>query len=261
MKTSDVAINAVRAGGLRALEYFEQRDSLIIDLKGPQDYVTQADRNVERLIIELLSAEFPEDGFLGEESEQIPGGRQWVIDPIDGTSNFLRGMPYFCTTLALVENEQVLGGWIYDPTRDAMYSAEKGQGAFCNGSALRPTWRASFATALVGICHSSKLTAQELANRITGALERGAILRQPGAAALMLCDLASGRLDALFDLHLKPWDSIAGLLIASEAGAKVSHYLADPNWRISPQPTLACAPKIYDELCGLWPEATAVKLL
>ena len=261
MNTSDIAKEAVCIGGQKALEFFKARDQLTIDLKGPQDYVSEADRKVEASMIDFLQRQFPNDGFLGEESSEIKQARQWVIDPIDGTTNFIRGLPYFCTTLALVENETVIGGWIFDPTRDELYEASLGGGAYCNGQQLNPTWRKSFSTGLVGICHSSKLTAQELAGRITGALERGAILRQPGAAALMLCDLAAGRLDVLFDQHLKPWDSIAGLLIAHEAGAIVSDYISHPDWRTTPQVTFASGPEIYGEVLELWPETRNISLL
>lgn len=261
MNTSDIAKEAVRIGGQKALEFFKARDQLTIDLKGPQDYVSEADRTVEASMIDFLQRQFPNDGFLGEESSEIKQARQWVIDPIDGTTNFIRGLPYFCTTLALVENETVIGGWIFDATRDELYEASLGGGAYCNGQQLNPTWRKSFSTGLVGICHSSKLTAQELAGRITGALERGAILRQPGAAALMLCDLAAGRLDVLFDQHLKPWDSIAGLLIAHEAGAIVSDYISHPDWRTTPQVTFASGPEIYGEVLELWPETRNISLL
>lgn len=261
MKTSDIAKQAVRLGGQKALEFFTNRDQLTIDVKGPQDYVSEADRTVEAIMIDFLQRHFPDDGFLGEESSEIKQTKQWVIDPIDGTTNFIRGLPYFCTTLALVENERVIGGWIFDPTRDELYEANLGGGAYCNGQRLQPNWRHNFSTGLVGICHSSRLTAQELAGRITGALERGAILRQPGAAALMLCDLAAGRLDVLFDQHLKPWDSIAGLLIAHEAGAIVSDYLAHSDWRTVPQITFASGPEIYSEVLELWPEATNIPLL
>lgn len=261
MNTSEVAAFAVRQAGQKALEYFHARDALAIELKGPQDYVSHADRDVERTIIETLQSSFPDDGFVGEESGITPGARQWVIDPIDGTTNFIRGIPYFCTTLALVEDERVTAGWIYDPIHDVMYAAERGMGAFANGQQLQPQWRSSFATGLVGICHSSQLTADALAGRITSALSRGAILRQPGAAALMLCDLASGRLDVLFDQHLKPWDSIAGLLIAHEAGAVVSDYLNASDWRTNPQVTMAAGPDIYAEARTLWPEIQSVPIL
>ncbi len=261
MHTSELAAHAVRHGGQKALEYFHAREALTIELKGPQDYVSQADRDVEHAIITTIQTAFPDDGFVGEESGITPGARQWVIDPIDGTTNFTRGIPYFCTTLALVENERVIGGWIYDPIHDVLYAAERGAGAFANDQQLKPQWRSSFATGLVGICHSSQLTAEALAGRITGALGRGAILRQPGAAALMLCDLASGRLDILYDQHLKPWDSVAGLLIAHEAGAVVSDYLHAPDWRTTPQVTMAAGPDIYQEARMLWPEIQTVRVL
>ena len=261
MNTSEIASEACRIGGKKALQFFKNREQLTVDLKGPQDYVSEADRLVEKMIISHLKAFFPDDGFLGEESGEVHNVRQWVIDPIDGTTNFIRGLPYFCTTLALVENEKVLGGWIYDPTRDEMYEATLDGGAYCNGSKLDPRWSPRLATGLVGICHSSRLTADELSSRITGALECGAILRQPGAAALMLCDLANGRLDVLFDEHLKPWDSIAGLLIAHEAGAVASDYLANREWRSQPQITFASGPEIYREVLQLWPETRDVKLL
>lgn len=261
MLTSEVAARAVREGGKKALQYFHARDTLEIELKGPQDYVSQADRDVETTVIEVLRTAFPADGFLGEETGAETGPRQWVIDPIDGTTNFLRGIPYFCTTLALVENEEVVAGWIFDPIHDVLYEAIKGQGATCNGVRIQSRWRTSFATGLVGICHSSKLTADALAARITGALARGSILRQPGAAALMLCDLALGRIDILFDQHLKPWDSIAGLLIAHESGAVASDYLAHPDWRTAPQVTFASGPEIYREALSLWPEVADVPLL
>lgn len=261
MNTSEVAMRAIRAGGELALTYFNNRDALVIDQKGPQDYVSEADRQVEQAIIQILSDAFPEDGFLGEESVAVSGAREWVIDPIDGTTNFLRGIPYFCTTLALVANEQVQAGWIFDPIHDQLYSAWRGQGATMNGRPLTPKWRSSFSEGLVGICHSSKLTADALSRRMTQALEAGAIMRQPGAGALILCDLASGRLDAVFDQHLKPWDALAGLLIAKEAGAVVSDYLADADWRTTPQPTLAAGPEIFQQMRTVWPETQAVTLL
>ncbi len=261
MNTSEVAIRAIRAGGELALSYFNNREQLTIDCKGPQDYVSEADRAVEAKIVEILADAFPNDGFLGEEGAVSRAPREWVIDPIDGTTNFVRGLPYFCSTLALVEDDVLVAGWIFDPIHNNLYAAARGQGATLNGQPLRSAWRARFSEGLVGICHSSKLTAGELSGRINAALEAGAIMRQPGAGALILCDLAQGRLDAVFDQHLKPWDALAGLLIAKEAGAVVSDYLASPNWRTEPQPTLAAGPEIYQEMLEVWPETRDVTLL
>ena len=104
-------------GWSKGTRIFYQKDQLTIDVKGPQDYVSEADHTVEAIMIDFLQSHFPDDGFLGEESSEIKQAKQWVIDPIDGTTNFIRGLPYFCTTLALVEDERVIGGWIFDPTR------------------------------------------------------------------------------------------------------------------------------------------------
>ena len=138
MNTSEVGIHAVKEGGKLALQYFHQRDNLTINLKGPQDYVSEADQNVEQTIKSIISEHYPDDGFIGEESGQSLGVRQWVIDPIDGTTNFLRGIPYFCTTLALVENEEVVAGWIYDPVHEQLYTAKLYEGAYNNTKILQP---------------------------------------------------------------------------------------------------------------------------
>lgn len=261
MNTSDIGAHAVKQGASLALQYFQKRSELTIDLKGHQDYISEADLAVEALIRQIITKSFPNDGFLGEEYGQKAGTRQWVIDPIDGTTNFLRGIPYFCTTLALVDNEEVISGWIYDPVHEDLYSAHLNSGAWKNTEKLETSWRTSLDTALVGICHSSLLTAQELTARMEGVLQRGSILRQPGAGGLMLCDLACGKIDVLFDQHLKPWDAIAGLLIAFEAGAIVSDYLYNSDWRITSQPTFACGPEIYAEVCDLWPLVQKIPLL
>jgi len=156
-------------------QYFRQSPD--IQRKADETPVTIADKTVETALCAKIRLHFPDHSIIGEEHGQTDNASPytWVIDPIDGTTNFIRGLPYFCTTLALVEHETVIGGWIFDPTRDELYEASLGDGAYCNGERLKPNWRESFSTGLVGICHSSRLTAQELAGRITGALERGAI--------------------------------------------------------------------------------------
>lgn len=261
MVPSEFACNLIRDAGLLAKSYFDQRDQLTVTNKGPQDFVSEADCAVEAFIKGRLKAQCPLDGCVGEESGLSTGVRQWIIDPIDGTTNFLRGIPVFCTTLALVEGDTTLGGWIYNPNTDELYMAIRGEGATCNGTPIQSRWKSRFAEALVGFCHSSLLTPEALGERMTRALAAGAMIRQPGAGALLLCDLAMGRIDALFDQHLKPWDSVAGLLIAHEAGAIASDYLANPNWRAQPQPTLAMGPLLYAELTAVWPEAASVVLL
>ena len=261
MSDTAIAIAAIREAGALARDFFAQRDRLHIETKGPQDYVSEADRQVESCLIQALSRAFPNDGFVGEESGLRCASREWVMDPIDGTTNFLRGIPYYAVTLALVEDGVATLGLIYDPMRDQLYEARRHESAYCNGQPIRPVWRARLADSLIGLCHSSRLNPDQLTARIAKVLQAGAILRQPGSAALMLCDLAMGRVDGLFDQDLKAWDSVAGLLIAHEAGAIVSDYLAAPDWRTTPQPTLAVAPALFDALQQLWPETQGIALL
>lgn len=261
MSDTAFAIAAIREAGHLARYYFEHRGTLQVDRKGPQDYVSEADRQVEACLIARLSEQFPDDGFVGEESGQQPARREWVIDPIDGTTNFLRGIPVFAITLALVEHGRATLGLIYDPMRDVLYEASRAGGARCNGAAIKPVWRSRLSESLIGLCHSSRLHPDQLTARIAAVLQSGAILRQPGSAALLLCDLAMGRIDGLYDADLKAWDSVAGLLIAREAGAIASDFLASPDWRTVPQPTLAVAPELYPELRALWPEIQAVQCL
>lgn len=261
MSDTALASAAIREAGQLARSFFERRNDLLVDRKGPQDYVSAADRDVESCLIARLSQAFPGDGFVGEESGQITGAREWIIDPIDGTTNFIRGIPVFAITLALVEAGATRLGLIYDPMRDVLYEATAGGGARCNGEPIRPLWRSALSESLIGLCHSSRLHPDQLTARIAAVLREGAILRQPGSAALMLCDLAMGRIDGLYDADLKAWDSVAGLLIAREAGAIASNFLARDNWRTDPQPTLAVAPALYPELSHLWPEIQDVPCL
>ena len=261
MSDTAFAIDAIREAGQLARYFFEHRDQLLVDRKGPQDYVSDADRQVEACLIARISKRFPDDGFVGEESGLQAASREWVIDPIDGTTNFLRGIPVFAITLALVEDGRAVMGLIYDPMRDVLYEGSVTAGARCNGIPIQPVWRSMLSESLIGLCHSSRLHPDQLTARIAAVLRSGAILRQPGSAALMLCDLAMGRIDGLYDADLKAWDSVAGLLIAREAGAIASDFLAKPDWRTAPQPTLALAPALYPELSLLWPEIQTVVCL
>ncbi|MGA1207132.1 MAG: inositol monophosphatase family protein [Litorivicinaceae bacterium] len=261
MSDTALASAAIREAGQLARAFFERRHELLVDQKGPQDYVSAADREVESCLIARLSQLFPADGFVGEESGQRDGAREWVIDPIDGTTNFLRGIPVFAITLALVEADVTQLGLIYDPMRDVLYEATAGGRARCNGEPIQPLWRDTLSQSLIGLCHPSRLHPEQLTARISSVLQSGAILRQPGSAALMLCDLAMGRIDGLYDADLKAWDSVAGLLIAREAGAIASNFLAKESWRTAPQPTLAVAPGLYPELSALWPEIRDIPCL
>jgi myo-inositol-1(or 4)-monophosphatase len=204
---------------------------LEIEAKGEQDFVTAADRAVEQLIRERLAAAFPGDGFLGEESGITRGASAasplWVVDPIDGTSNFIRGAFEWCVSIGLLVGERPVIGVIYDPNADELFAASADRGATCNGLPIRVSERTSLAGATVAIEFSFDQSAPTHAAQVQGLLERGSEYRRNGSAALSLAHVACGRLDAFFELDLSAWDVVAGMALVAEAGGWVSDFLAD----------------------------------
>ena len=187
----------------------------------PSDLVSDADRAAEQMIVEVLADERPDDGVLGEEGHERAGasGRRWLIDPLDGTRNFLGGYPGWCVTLALEDEQGTLVGVTYDPLRGETFVAERGHGCTRNGvpTALRD--RGSLAGALIGTGFAPNPSTRERQARLLATLvSRGAEIRSVGSAALELAWLASGRLDGYVEHGLEPWDSAAGELQVAEAG-------------------------------------------
>jgi myo-inositol-1(or 4)-monophosphatase len=218
-----LATDAVRAAGRLALDYFIRREALAIERKGLQDLVSEADREVERVIRDRLGAAFPEDGILGEEHGGELHPHLWVIDPIDGTANFLRGLPYWCVVLAYaVDNEPVLA-LTYDAVHDELFAARRGRGATRNGVPIRVAGRGP-AEACVGLSYSFKTEAGAYERLIERLLAHRLDHRRMGSSALSLCHLADGRLDAAAAPSCNSWDVLAGLLLVQEAGGLVTPY-------------------------------------
>lgn len=192
----------------------------------PTDVVTAADRAVERLLVGGISAERPDDGLLGEEGAGREGtsGLRWVVDPIDGTVNYLYGMPQWAVSVAVQEvpSRRTVVGVVLDPTKDELYTAVRGGGSTCNGEPLRVSGVSELAQAMVGTgfgYDARRRTAQAGLLPVLLPLVRD--VRRLGAASLDLCGVAAGRLDAYFEQGLSPWDLAAGGLVAEEAGARV----------------------------------------
>ncbi|HLI15031.1 MAG TPA: inositol monophosphatase family protein [Acidimicrobiales bacterium] len=187
------------------------------------DLATAADRASERLIVDALRVGHPDDAILGEEGGELVGrsGRTWVVDPLDGTTNFVYAYPAWAVSIALVDESGPLLGVVHDPTHDETFCATRGGGATLNGRPLAARRAPALAEALVGTGFSYDAEARaaqgRLVARVAGAVRD---LRRSGAASLDLCYVAAGRLDAYYEAHLKPWDSAAGLLVAREAGAR-----------------------------------------
>jgi myo-inositol-1(or 4)-monophosphatase len=200
-----------------------------IHFKGrSNDMVSRADKEAERRFVEGLSSMLPEAGFIAEEGTSSKIGEEfnWIIDPLDGTTNYLYGIPFYCTSVALRQNDTLVLGVIYDPIHDECFSAAKGMGAFLNGHPIQVSRQADLSKALVALGFPyddrGKMRAYLGILKKMNAGTRG--VRRPGAAALDMAYLACGRFDAFYEYGLSPWDIAAGSLIVSEAGGKVTDF-------------------------------------
>lgn len=216
-------------------------------LKSPQDWLTEADGAVERLLSDGLAALFPEDGFQGEEEGAVRAGRlRWVVDPIDGTSNFARGGSRWAVSLGLVEEGEALVGVLVAAALGETYSARRGGGAWLNGAPIRAAATASLSRSIVEVGWSPRRTDSEyfaLAGRVRAT---GAMLRGSGSAAVGLADVAAGRTDGYVEVQVNTWDVAGALPILAEAGARVSAFL--PAGLASGAPIVAAAPGVADAL-------------
>jgi myo-inositol-1(or 4)-monophosphatase len=195
-------------------------------LKGAQDWLTEADGAVERLLADRLAAAFPDDGFVGEEGGAQRAGRlHWVVDPIDGTANFMRGGNRFCVSIGLVEDRTPLLGVIVAPALGEVFAARQGAGATLNGAPIHVADTTDLRRATVEIGWSPRRPNAAFMAVCTRVLDTGATLRMGGSGALGLADVAAGRQDAFGELHINLWDVAAGLAILAEAGAAVSPFL------------------------------------
>ena len=222
-------------------------NGLTIEQKGRQDFVSQADVYVETELRAWLKAERPQDGLLGEERGLEPGSDGvWVIDPIDGTTNFILGMDYWCISVAYVRNDAIQLGVIYAPDRDEFFFAESGKGAFLNGKRLSLSEPDADAVGL-GIGRSSRRPPREYTQTIETLFEHGVEHRRFGAGALMLAHVAAGQVHGYFEAHLHSWDALAGLVIIKEAGGMHNDFLAN-NGLTQGNNAWAATPHVWQRL-------------
>jgi myo-inositol-1(or 4)-monophosphatase len=227
----DVAMAAARAGGRLLLDHYARRDLLVIDQKGRNDFVSQADRESEVVIVHLLTQAFPQDGLLGEEGGQ--GGPAdaplvWCIDPLDGTSNFLHGAHNWCVSIGLVENGQPILGVIYDPVRDEMFAGGRGIPFTLNGVATTVSSVDALDRAVISLGHNARVPLEIFGAETLRLLTTGVAFRQLGAGALMLAYVAAGRFEGYYEWHMWPWDAVAGLAMIEAAGGRYEPYLSGP---------------------------------
>jgi myo-inositol-1(or 4)-monophosphatase len=242
-----LAAVAREAGELARSLYtnFEQSG---IKMKGQQDFVTAADSEVERAIIERLAASFPHDAFLAEEGGASGSGDAiWVIDPIDGTANFAHGMPHFCVSIALVSGGQLALGAIAAPMYHELYLARRGRGAFLNGKPMRVSAVSDMRQAIIELGWSARRPARTYTAMLERVLATGAIFMRAGSGALGLAYVADGRTQGYCELHINSWDAAAGLLLVSEAGGWCNDFLTGEGLSRG-NPVLACAPGLREPL-------------
>ncbi|HET9750648.1 MAG TPA: inositol monophosphatase [Casimicrobiaceae bacterium] len=248
-----VAQDVARHAGALALAHFRNRDRLVVELKGPQDFVSRADRDVEASIRAELAAAFPDDRFLGEETAgEFEGAidRCWVVDPIDGTHNFLRGVPYWNVAIAYVVAGRAEIGVVYDPVADDLHHAQRGGGAWCDTASGRSGIRCANTSELrgayVALGHHDRAPDPRYLELRARMMERGVSMRNFGSAALQLAHVARGRLDAFIELQLSIWDAIGGLLLVEEAGGYAAPFA--PASSTAKAACMACAAGIAGEV-------------
>ena len=227
------------------------RGSAVATMKGPQDWVTEADGAVERFLSERLAAAFPADGFQGEEGGRARGGTlRWVVDPIDGTSNYMRGGTRFCVSLACIEDRTPLVGVLVAPALGEIFVARQEGGAFLNGAPVRVAATDALDRAIVEIGWSRRRSNSDFQALCGRVLAQGATLRHGGSGALALADVAAGRIDGYVELHINLWDVAAGLVLLREAGAVVNDFMAGDG-PATGNPILGCAPGVAAQLTAV----------
>jgi len=225
--TLNVMIKAAYRAGRSLKRDIGEVENLQVSLKGPRNFVTAADHRAEAVVREELAKARPDYGFLGEEGGALAGAdktHRWIVDPLDGTTNFLHGIPHFAVSIALERNGTIVAGLVFNPANDDLFLAERGKGAFLNDRRIRVAARRRLDDAVVacGLPHFGRGNLMLAREEIFAAQQHFAGLRRYGAATLDLAWVAAGRLDAYWERDLSPWDLAAGMLLVREAGGFVS---------------------------------------
>lgn len=246
----NIAIGAARSAGNVIVRNLERVDRLTIGTKQRNDFVTEVDRLAEHEIIRVIHRAYPDHAILAEESgAQGDNEYEWVIDPLDGTTNFIHGFPQYCVSIAVEQRGRVAHAVVYDPTKNELFTASQGRGAFLNDRRIRVTKCAHMREALVGTGFPFKeLSRIDRYLRDLETIMRGSAgIRRAGAAALDLAYVACGRLDAFWEMGLAPWDMAAGALLISEAGGLVGDLQGGKDFMASGD-IAAATPKVFPEL-------------
>lgn len=250
----NTAIKAARRGAAIISRASIDIDRVKVSEKGPNDFVTEIDKAAEEAIIGVLQQAYPDHAFLCEESGESANFDEskenvWIIDPLDGTTNFIHGFPQYCVSIALQQRGQITQAVVYDPTRNDLFTASKGAGAYLNDKRLRVTRRDKLADSLIGTGFPFRGVEglEDYIEMFRAMTPRCAGLRRPGAAALDLAYVAAGRLDGFFEKRLKPWDVAAGSLLITEAGGIVGTFKGDSDYLFKGD-VIAGTPKVFAQM-------------
>jgi myo-inositol-1(or 4)-monophosphatase len=259
----NIAVKAARAAGAIINRASLDLDILKINTKSPNDFVTEVDQAAENAIIEVLLQAYPGHGILAEESGRAHGAKHseyvWIIDPLDGTTNFIHGFPVYAVSIALAHRGQVQQAVVYDPARNDLFYASKGRGAFLNDRRLRVSKRTRLADSLIGTGFPFRKgdNFKRYVKMFEEVMQQCAGLRRPGAAALDLCYVAAGWYDGFFETGLNPWDVAAGSLMITEAGGLIGNFTGEADY-LYQREVVAGTPKIYGQLVQMLSPYTRV---
>ncbi|MBU1424342.1 MAG: inositol monophosphatase [Gammaproteobacteria bacterium] len=246
----NIAVKAAIRAGKLIYRAADNLDHLTVTKKSHADYVSEVDRAAERIIIEALKDAYPSHAILAEESgAQGESEYVWIIDPLDGTTNFLHGVPQYAVSIALQHNGVLTQAVVYDPTKNDLFTATRGRGAFLNDKRLRVSKRKEMADSLIGtgFPYSNFDHMDAYMDIVRDVMQKSSGIRRPGAASLDLAWTAAGRYDGFFETGLKPWDMAAGVLLITEAGGMVSD-LQDQDTYLKSGHICAGNPEIHKQL-------------
>lgn len=246
---SEVAVDLSQQAGKLAVSFFQNLSEGQIEKKGRQDWVSEADKSVELFIREKLAEAFPQDGIIGEEHAPKRGtsGFDWVIDPIDGTTNFVNGLPNWTIVIAGVEHGITQTGVIHDPMLHETFAAVRGQGATLNGAAMSVNVKSDLASGTVAVGYSNRVDVMKTVQVVESLLTKGAMFHRNASGALSLAYVAAGRLLGYMEEHMNAWDCLAGQLLIEEAGGTVEPQDAQ-DMIANGGRVLVGAPQVFDAL-------------
>jgi myo-inositol-1(or 4)-monophosphatase len=251
MNDVEIAQAAARRGAEILLSYWEQLGKDDADLKARNDWVSKADRESEAAIMDIIREHCPGDAFLGEETGSSAGSsdRTWIIDPLDGTSNYLQHFPFWSISIALRVRQETVAAMIYEPLRDLFFTAERGAGAFRNGAPMRISTQETLEGAFIatGFPFRAQEYVAPYVAIFTDVIRTSKGVRRAGSAALDLAYTAAGVFDGFFEMHLAPWDVAAGALLVTEAGGVVTDFSGGQRW-LGRGNIVGAAPGVHREL-------------